>query len=1168
MPVASPLAAVLLSLVLAPSVAAAPADLTRLEAGDRHHGFETTTIWLDASDRPLGARFRHPRTGFQLDVLLIESVPQAFTWVKSFATGDQGEPHTQEHLLLLRGLRGRTLSNKQAMSLATHSAYTETWRTSYFFNTAAGVDTFFDIFAEQQRAMLHPDHSDAEIRLEVRNFGVTKNPDGTLRLEEKGSVYAEMVASTANAASKASRARNHAVYGEGHPLGYNQGGEPSGIRTMTPADIRKFHKQTHHLANMGTVAAFPRSVPLDTVLARFNAILTKDAPAGAPRAADSLAKLPPPAGDPEGAVRIYEYPHTNAQQPSPLEIVWPAARKLDAGEQLLAELFFANVASDTTTNFYKLFIDGRTRRLDIGARSVGAKVGEWGGYPISIFFSDVRPSDMSDEGVRKVRSLVVEEIARIAALHAGSPELKEFNDRIASRVIERERAAAKFVATPPRFGARGGNSAWVNLLLKLESSPGTRKSLVMKPEFAQAKKLLASDENFWREYLTKWKVTNVTPYVTGARPSPALITREDAERRARLDEETEKIRRRYGMASTQAALERYGAEVDSEFARIEKAIKAPPVPFVKAPPMTLDDDIQYESVRLTNGVPLVASRFDDMSGALAGIALRLDGLPRDELRYVSLLPELLGTVGVIENGGPVSHERMSERLRREILALTLSFSSNPRTGRVELVVRGSGVGLEESRLALDWMALVLLSPDWRPDNLPRMRDVVDQALAQLRNTTQRPEEYWTGDPANAYHMQRHPAYLAAGSFLTRTHNALRLRWLLKDPAPADTGALHVFLTRLAEVGRGMARADLKAMLAGKAPGLEALTGVQRAIADEALRDLDLTLVDIPDASLGADFVYLASAIRDDLATPVGEVLAKMDTLRRKLLRAGGARLFLVSSGELRKEMASPIEAFAARLASADLAPIQDRSEPIIDARLRMRDADASPVHVGLYAPNKQGGALTTSVPTAHFADAGDREKELDYLALRLYGGGGSNSLFSKLVTAGLSYGGGIRSTVSTGRGGLYVERTPDLPQTVRFAAGFVKDATIDRTLGEYVMAQAFSETRASETYESRAEGLAADLADGQPPEQVRAFRKAMLELRKDPKLVEKLFERKDRVHARTIPGYGTRPLTAADGVYMAIGPDKQLDAWEHYLKETEGANAKLYRLYGRDFWMP
>ena len=623
------------ALALATTVQAAPAvvDFTTLKAGDRSHGFEATAVYLDAADRPMGARFMHRPTGFQLDLLRIESVPQAFTWVKTFATSDQGEPHTQEHLLLLRGIRGRTLATKESMSLVTSSAYTETWRTSYFFNTGAGVDTFFDIFAEQQRAMLHPDYSDAEIRLEVRNFGVTKSADGSLRLEEKGTVYNEMVASMANGSWQAWRAQNHALYGRHHALSYNQGGEPAGIRTMTPADIRRFHAATHHLANMGTVAAFPQSAALDDLLARFDRVLMTDAPKGRPRPADSLDKLPKPAGDPEGALRIYEYPHTNAQQPSPVAVVWPASRELDAGEQLLAELFFANLAGDASTNLYGLLIDSRSRRLDTGARSVGATVQEWGGHPVAIEISDVRPAAMTDDGLRAIRSVVVDEIRRIAAFADGSAELKAFNERIASRVAERERQALKFLGTPPGFGARDGNSDWANLLLQLERSPGERKSLVLKPEFAKVRALLDSNRNVWREALARWKITGVVPYIVGARPSAALIAREQAEREARLAEETERLKRSYGTTDAQQALARHAADADAELARIDKATRVPPTPFVKAPPMTLDDDLQFESVRLANGVPLVASRFDSMTGAMTGLALRVDGVPRDELRY-------------------------------------------------------------------------------------------------------------------------------------------------------------------------------------------------------------------------------------------------------------------------------------------------------------------------------------------------------------------------------------------------------------------------------------------------------------------------------------------------------------------------------------------------------
>jgi hypothetical protein len=37
-------------------------------------------------------------------------------------------------------------------------------------------------------------------------------------------------------------------------------------------------------------------------------------------------------------------------------------------------------------------------------------------------------------------------------------------------------------------------------------------------------------------------------------------------------------------------------------------------------------------------------------------------------------------------------------------------------------------------------------------------------------------------------------------------------------------------------------------------------------------------------------------------------------------------------------------------------------------------------------------------------------------------------------------------------------------------------------------------------------------------------------------------------------------------LYFTIGPDKQLDAFDAYLSEAEG-DAKLYKLYPRDFWM-
>ena len=58
-----------------------------------------------------------------------------------------------------------------------------------------------------------------------------------------------------------------------------------------------------------------------------------------------------------------------------------------------------------------------------------------------------------------------------------------------------------------------------------------------------------------------------------------------------------------------------------------------------------------------------------------------------------------------------------------------------------------------------------------------------------------------------------------------------------------------------------------------------------------------------------------------------------------------------------------------------------------------------------------------AVPAAHYSDADDRDRQLDYLSSRLYGGGGSHALFSKTVGAGLAYSNGLRGALSQGRVG-------------------------------------------------------------------------------------------------------------------------------------------------------
>jgi hypothetical protein len=98
--------------------------------------------------------------------------------------------------------------------------------------------------------------------------------------------------------------------------------------------------------------------------------------------------------------------------------------------------------------------------------------------------------------------------------------------------------------------------------------------------------------------------------------------------------------------------------------------------------------------------------------------------------------------------------------------------------------------------------------------------------------------------------------------------------------------------------------------------------------------------------------------------------------------------------------------------------------------------------------------------------------------------------------------------------------------------------------------------------------MAADMTDGRTPDVIRKFRRAVLDARNLPDLSKQLYARKDRIYERVLPGYGAKGRDVVGGHYFSIGPEKQLSAYEDYLKKAEGADTKLFRLYPRDYWMP
>lgn len=1170
-------------------VAMADQAFDNLQANQRISDFAVESVYDNGIGSTMGARFRHVPSGFVMDVLRIQTVPQAFMWVNSPPPSDQGEPHTCEHLLLGKGTRGRYVASLEDMSLGNSSAFTMQMETCYHYHTAAGADVFFQLMEKKLEAMLFPTFSDEEIRREVCHMGLKFNPaDSSYTLEEKGTVYNEMVSTYERPWSPLFRELGHLQFGKGHPLSLDAGGYPDAIRTMTPADMRKFIAETHHLNNMCMIVAIPDEITLEDYLARTSAIFAKLEPSPTPGADPATARdrVPPPQPGPAGTISLVGFPHQNASEPGVLMFGWQPTRNLSNDDMYLLELLWANLGGDETSVLYQKFIDSQKREMDIGASAVFAWTSLDPGQPVYMGFDNVRRDALHDTVIAKVRGMVMNEIARVAALPDGSPELTAFNEQAKARIIERRRELSRFLNSPPQFGYRGTGSRWMEHLKRLQREGGFRKSLAMNSEMDNAERTLSASANPWRALVDKAQLMSPLPYAVAAVADPGILEKSEADRVARVATYIQQLKSQYGVSTDKEAIDKFRADYDKQTAVIEAEAATIPMPgFINDPPMTLDDQLRFGVTKMTGGGTLVNSTFDNMTGATAGIAFNMNVVPEDMLLYTSSLPTLLFDVGIVRDGQPVSYDQMREQIRRDILELNVYYSTNARTERVELVVRGAGSDRTESERAIGWMADILFTPDWRMENLPRIRDAVDLALANTRNTMRGSEESWVDDPANAYWRQTNPLFLHTSSFLTQTHAMHRLRWRLKDAGPETAfKQFAAFMTDLADYGSSALRADLEALTSVLSPegtsqgtltprgqqiakSLTSLPEPARTHAYEAMKDLRLSMSDLPDGTLGSDWSYLCRQIVADLEYSPSQTLEDLKRITQLVLASDNVRSFLVGSEANQKALAVRLEDITRRLSVTPSARQAYNNTPRVVQRLRDRTgADGLPVYVGLVNENTRSGVHINTSPCASYTDH-DKDRLLDFLAARLYGGGGAHSMFMKTWGAGLAYSNGLRSNESTGRIMYYAERCPDLAQTMQFVVNELKNAPYDTSLAEYAIAQAFASYRSGSRYEARGEAIASDLADGVTPEAVRSFRQGILQLRDSRDLYGELHERMPYVYGTVLPGYGPPEDEVQGAIPFVIGPEKQFESYESYLKSVEGADTKLYRLYPRDFWI-
>ncbi len=1200
--------------------------------------FRSTSLYLGASESPTGARFTHAPSGMPVDLLVFDSVPQAMVWIRTLPDSDRGEPHTAEHLVLGKGRKGRLLQLSFDMSMGSSSAYTARSHTVYHFHTAGGRQSFLDLLYRQLDALLHPDFTDEEIRREVAHLGIVEEEDGArLGLEEKGTIYLEMVSSFEKPGQVIWHTARRLTYGATHPLGLESGGLPEAIRTMEPEHLRAFLDRCYRPGEgFGLIIALPSQYDLERFLGDLDGLLRKvcngylaEPPGndGRPRLAagstpggDPLRHLPPfePPEKPE--VHRLPFPSASANASSAAVLTWAPYDSMSTADLYRLRLLWYLVAGDETSYFYKDLVDGTTRRVGPGIASVGGWIYGDPGHPPMAWLGGLEAPMQTQASLEEIRAVVGERLAWLAALEPDAPEIEELNRRARTYLVATRRELIEQTDRPPRFGYRGTGGFWYEHLYLLSAEPGFRKDLLRDGIRRQIEQEM-EDPGFWPRLVRRFDL-GVPRLVICVYPDTALPAALEAAKAERLAAGLARLGRELGLEDAQETLRRYRAEFEAATAELdvlERDIARPG--FLTDPPLTLDDliDTQVEALVVTTQggaqreLPVCVNRFARTLTLDFGLYYDVTGTPAEALPYLALLPSVFTDLGCRNDQGDwLAYDRLQQRLQEEVSSVRTQYSTTPCEGgcRVELAAYATGLGVEEGRRALTW-AVRLLQSAAALDSaaLPRLRDVVEREIASLRQRPQGAEESWADNPADAYRFQRDWVYLSAASLFTRIHHLERIRWRLLEPPPdMEIAALANHLNDFLETWDG-ARAGLWEELARMADPASGLPAITATLTDYLRTELEHA----PDETLREDLLLLYGQALDDLMVAPTKVLADLRAMVGGLLEQGLSRAHVTGSYAQVDSVRPALDVAVARLAdfaessAAPPASWDAAADPqtvrrpgrgalspgVITTNLRARydwldnAPGARAPYAALLHEATRNALFNHTVRLANYAPV-RRGKLLDYLASKLYGGAGAHGLFMKTWGAGLAYSNGVGSNPRSGFASYYAERCGDGVETLRFVTGLLNDA--DRTIDspfflDYALANCFGDYRAGDTYVRRGRAMARDLADGITPDQVRRFKEGLLQLREewedrytalhapvespgaDNGLLADVRGRLPDVLGPLLPGYGKRASEDWGSVNLMIAPSTQVEAYEVYLRDRE-PDARLVRLYPRDFWIP
>ncbi len=1136
--------------------------LSHLHKNEKLADFRVMSLYRGLDGKIQAIKMRHLPTGAPIFVLEIETVPQLLTCVDTPATSNRGIPHSLEHLLAVKGTKGRYFNLLREMRLSLSGAATYPDHVCYGFSSGAGIHGFFEQFHALLEALYRPDFTDVEAEREFYHFAVAGNDKADKTLVETGTVYDEMLS------TQKRYTYNYELYkrvlGEHSPFAFISGGTPDEMRLVTPAEIRSFHDKYYRIGpHTDFIFAFPPHEKLTDLVERISSELRQfSRPTGPPPRVNDGPKYPINSSD-NLEPAIYPYPATTETSPSFIHFAWKPARARSLEELKLLELFASALGGGQDSPLHRVLIDSKERVIETGATGVDSFLflNNSCYFPFVITeISGIPGNQLTIDSLKILRALIVTKIREISQLHDQSKELIDFNRLVASYAQNQRRSDRVWIHDAPGFGNGIPKIEWKLYFEKLESDPSFVKSLSTDGVWQSIDGQLRTGKNIWRNLVERFHLLE-TPYATATAPSPKLLEQLETQRRERVKAKIVELMDKYHTGEQQEAISHFEKAERFKTEEIDAiAATIPRVRFTDHPPMTPDDQLRYKRFDIDN-VPVIAALFERPPTFEIGVAFDLRSVPRRYYKYLSLIPRCLDSLGLKMQGRVIPYSDLVTRIQREIFGLSTGYEVSPVARRTDLTIRASAVGLGEFRRALDIIHQLMESTNLDISNLGRLRDIVARRISENRLYSR--QDVSTLNAAYSFRYRDDPLFFSLNSRFSSAHWDERLAWLLHAPVdPADIDRLETFannfLARTELRSRHQLSEDLTAL---KAQGLE------RELADYWKNNL----ASFPESELINGLQQLTAEVVEDLRTGPARTVDDLKDMLKIIFNKNALHLSLTLSASSLANVEPDLADF---LKSIPRFPLDNQSElrlntsnSPIGSKLEKRygmDKKEAPWYLGFANPDRTTGdaIFYTDFPSYAEVDVKSLER---VLASKLFSGGGPHSFYIKGSATGLAYNSFVTSDPSFRLAWYYANRSPDIASLIRLVNSTVSAASDldDSYVVDHVLSRTFSFSRSADTFAERGKAATQDIRDGNEPEKIRRFSEAILKLRRRQNLSQELVrELPDAIGGVLVDEKYAEQQHNGRSQFFFVGSEQILSDIERRL-----AIPRLLRLWPSDFWI-